>query len=393
MEQRFLRFAASLLLSALCGASWMLPVPWLGPLLSLGLAVLVLLQKTRWSRCLTALAYYAAGSVGLVQGVAVFFGPHASLFEGVFLWLGSAALLSSGWSFADKPWKAVLVLLFDALVPPLAFFDWMSPLTAAGVLFPGSGPWGIATLLIAVASLSLLRKQPDGWVLLVPVIFFCNVLYTPIPVPAGWRGVDLHVGPSPENLPATLQRRQVIIAQTRKSAAHARAVLLPETLVTAWSGTLDEFRQAVRPGQVWLLGASVPREPGVLTDSIAAIRHTGKPKVLFTSAFPVPVSMWRPWEALAGGRPGYLYRNGARYRASWWEPARRIDGKRAWASICYDQLLPAVWLEGVFQHPQVVLLTNNEWWAQGTRIPVIQRNSSWAWVRLMGAARVEAENF
>ncbi|WP_414039486.1 hypothetical protein ACJU26_09860 [Acidithiobacillus sp. M4-SHS-6] len=96
--------------------------------------------------------------------------------------------------------------------------------------------------------------------------------------------------------------------------------------------------------------------------------------------------MWHPWQ------PGKGYRNRAEYPAAWWTPVQKINGKRVWASICYDQLLPAVWLEGVIQKPRVVLLTNNEWWAQGTRIPTIQRNSSWAWVRLMGAVMVDAKN-
>ena len=36
--------------SALCGASWMLPVHWLGPLLSLAFVDLVLSQRTRTTR-------------------------------------------------------------------------------------------------------------------------------------------------------------------------------------------------------------------------------------------------------------------------------------------------------------------------------------------------------
>jgi len=80
------------------------------------------------------------------------------------------------------------------------------------------------------------------------------------------------------------------------------------------------------------------------------------------------------------------------YRAYWWEPVRRIEGVRAWASICYDQLLPFVWLEAVIQHPDVILLTNNEWWAKGTGIPTIQRNTAWAWGRLIGVPEIEGEN-
>ncbi|EGQ63512.1 conjugal transfer protein TraB [Acidithiobacillus sp. GGI-221] len=98
--------------------------------------------------------------------------------------------------------------------------------------------------------------------------------------------------------------------------------------------------------------------------------------------------MWHPWYR----GHGYVRADGVGYEAGWWEPVRKVNGVRAWASICYDQLLPWVWLEGVIQAPQVVLLTNNEWWARGTGIPEIQRATAWAWVRLIGAPVVEAEN-
>lgn len=383
------RLALSVLLSAFCGASWMFPIHWIGPLFSLGLVWLVLLQNSRLSRYAVALAYYAAGSVGLVKGVSVFFGPHASLFEGVFLWLGASALLAAGWAFADKSWKAALVLLFDALVPPLAFFDWMSPLTAAGVLFPGGGIYGVVVLLIVVASLSLLRKQPDAWILVGFAVFFCNILYAPSGSPAQWQGVNLQVGPMPANIMQDAARRQRILQETERVARKpgTKVILLPETVEYDWAGNAQQLSMAISPQyQVWLVGMNVPNKPGVMTDSIVAFRRHQKQQVLFSSTFPVPFAMWHPWQKGVG------YRGRAEYPAAWWSPVQTIDGKRVWASICYDQLLPAVWLEGVIQHPQVVLLTNNEWWAQGTRIPTIQRNSSWAWVRLMGAASVEAEN-
>ena len=156
----------------------------------------------------------------------------------------------------------------------------------------------------------------------------------------------------------------------------------------AWIGNEWAIQRGIPEGQTWLFGMSVPVEKGLMTDSIIALRHTGKPATLFTSAFPVPVSMWHPWSQ----GTGFVRADNVGYRAAWWTPIRTIDGVRAWANICYDQLLPFVWLEGALQNPQVILLTNNEWWAKGTGIPQIQANSSWAWARLIGAPTIEAEN-
>ncbi|MCR2829070.1 hypothetical protein NR402_02035 [Acidithiobacillus ferrooxidans] len=103
----------------------------------------------------------------------------------------------------------------------------------------------------------------------------------------------------------------------------------------------------------------------------------------------MPVSMWHPW--LRG--TGYVRANHVGYPATWWTPVYRIEGIHTWASICYDQLLPFVWIEALLQHPQVILLTNNEWWARGTGIPTVQRNTAWVWGRLLGVPEIEAENF
>lgn len=410
----WIRLVVSLPCAGLCGASWMLPIHWLGPLLSLGLVLLVLLQDRRWTRYLVAFSYYASASVGLVRGVAVFFGAHAPWWEGAFLWLGSSALLAVGWAFADRPWKAILVLLFDALVPPIAFFDWVSPLSAAGVLCPDCSWLGLIFLFLSIPSfaqafrgiwealeessqpvLARLRQAGIGvlensrWAFFLFFAVVMNILPGTKSLPSGWIGVTLQVGPRVPDIIANMERNRKIVQETIAQSRSAKVVLLPETLETAWAGNLWAMQRAVPANQSWLVGLSVPKQVGILTDSIVKIRHTGRPKVLFTSAFPVPVSMWHPWSR----GTGYVASQNVGYEAAWWTPARTIDGVSTWANICYDQLLPFVWLEGLIQRPEVILLTNNEWWAKGTGIPEIQRNSSWTWARLMGAPVLESENY
>ena len=410
--------AGRIVLAALLGLFWQFG-HW-GPVLSLVLIPLVVMGKTKRERYGIALAYYLAGSHGLILGSASFFGPgHVPM--GIALWLVSSALLAAGWAFADRPWKVIAVLVVDAL-PPLGLFDWLSPLAGAGVLFPGASWVG---LLILLAGIYLLVRWMTeglpvelkwrhvctdtlGFLGMVAVLLNVMALPKPQAAPKGWVGMDLHLGPITKNMMADMARNQEWIDQTRAASGHARVVLLPETLTTWWAGNAEEVRQAVPKGQTWLVGASVPVGRALLADGIEAVRGVaavygasgvgvdGKGQVakeiasrlLFISPFPVPVSMWHPWYR----GHGYVRADGVGYKAGWWEPVRKVDGVRAWASICYDQLLPWVWMEGVAQQPQVVLLTNNEWWARGTGIPQIQRATAWAWVRLIGAPVVEAEN-
>jgi hypothetical protein len=322
---------------------------------------------------------------------------------GIALWLTSSALLAAGWAFADRPWKVIAVLLIDAL-PPLGLFDWLSPLANAGVLFPALGLFGLLAWLlliyVALYGLSAYRDRHefsaalDIMPLLLVAALTANMVIPNETRPAGWMGMDLHLGPITRNILADMDRNQEWISQTQARAGYHTVVLLPETLLTWWAGNAAEVQSAVPMGQTWLVGASVPVGPALLADGIEAVRGgvvNGKGKrghLLFVSPFPVPVSMWHPWYR----GHGYVRADGVGYEAGWWEPVHKVDGVRAWASICYDQLLPWVWMEGVMQNPQVILLTNNEWWAKGTGIPQIQRATAWAWSRLIGSPGVEAEN-
>jgi len=403
-------WAVAAVLAAACGSAWQWG--YAGPILSLALIPLVLLQNSRRSRFSVALAYYLAGSSGIPLASAVFFGPGGHWLEGVALWVSSSVLLSAGWAFVDRPWKAAGVLLFDALVPPLAFFDWMSPLSAAGVLFPDCGLFGVVLMLgllsllpvlLSAASMARNRAYPF-LLLLIPLL--ANGLYLSFPAAhhpdKTIRGINLHLGPSTHSILANFQHLQswVAVADQHKKA---KVLLLPETLLTWWPGNAHYIEQhvpqGVAPGRVapgmgqtWLVGASIPLKKGLFADGIEAVTNhalagSTRSKMIFASVLPVPVSMWRPWHTPAGDSFGRMD-----YKAFWWQKPVRLDGKTVWASICYDQLLPFSWLEASLYQPDVILLTNNVWWAKGTGIPSIQRASSWAWGRLTGSTEIEAEN-
>jgi hypothetical protein len=389
------RFVLSLstLAAIICGFAWQ----WghAGPILSLALIPLVLIQRNRLSRFLVALAYYLAGSHGIPLASAVFFGPGGHYAEGIALWIGSSALLALGWTFADRPWKAALVLVFDALIPPLAFFDWMSPLTASGVLFPGLGIAGVALLLIGL-SVASTRKRFSGLILIeiAMMTIFANLAselgscapYLRHADHPAIVGLNLHLGPSTHSILKNYQRMQSWVA-TADAHPEAKVILLPETLLTWWSGNQHYVESHVPAGQTWLVGASIPlHQPGMFADGIEEVTRHGS-RMIFASVLPVPVSMWRPWHKPSGDSVGLLD-----YKAFWWQKPVTIAGQRTWAEICYDQLLPFSWLEAALYQPQVILLTNNEWWAKGTGIPRIQRASAWAWGRLMGSQEIEAEN-
>jgi len=330
-------------------------------------------------RFAVALAYFLAGSSGLPAGAATFFGPGHEMLGDV-LWVTSAVMLALPWVWASG-WKGTLAALVLDAVPPLGCFGWLSPLTAAGALYPGTGLGGLALLLGLCAGMAE-RKWPIigsliALALLVNLVFLSA--HRPSP-PTRWIGVDTQVGPVSGNIVEAAMQRSAWLAQVRNAARDARVVVLPETLAGPWlPGTAAQIRSAILPGQMWLVGATAwvdNRRADVL---MKVSRRAEQERPLFVSPFPVPVSMWTPWAD--GG-----------YRAAWWEPVRRVAGVHVWAAICYDQLLPWVWIEGLVQSPAVVLAVSNDWWARGTGAAEIQRATTWAWARLMDTAVVRAEN-
>ncbi|MBU2862018.1 conjugal transfer protein TraB [Acidithiobacillus ferrooxidans] len=385
------RLAPSVLLAAVCGFVWQ--YAYAGPILALALIPLVLFQRTRRSRFAVALAYYLAGSHGIPLAAAVFFGPGDHWLEGAALWLVSSALLASGWAFADKAWKAAAVMLLDALMPPMAFFDWISPLTASGVLFPDWGLFGVAALLVGISITPwLARKRALVLLPVLPIVW--NLVYLSIPMHPQKghlqgriiQSMNLHMGPSTHSILENFNRLRSWVA-TADQHKKAKVLLLPETLLTWWPGNAHYIEQHVPHGQTWLVGASIPlKQPGMFADGIKAVTDHGS-KRIFASVLPVPVSMWRPWHTPTGDSFGRMD-----YKAFWWQKPVVLDGKSLMAEICYDQLLPFSWLEVTLYRPDTVLLTSNVWWAKGTGAPQIQRASAWAWSRLSGSTDIEAEN-
>ena len=405
--------------------------PWILPCLMLaggatwnvwptGAAVLSLLlpagiiqvdkRSTRW---LFAFIWFLAGSVSIVPSVVGFFGSQYLVY-GVAAWVASSALLALPWVIAGTPAGAVMAVLLDA-IPPIGLIGWLSPLTAAGWLFPGQRLAGVAGCLAVMAWIAAVAKRNSchgckvstgtgsmgdryfsrigvmddihtgflnlaAGILLVWSIL-ANLLYVPPATPVGWVGIQTSIPPSNGNVFQAIANNRALIAAAQSQGAHAKYLLFPEAVLDDWwPGTRSQFAATVPRGQTWILGAET-QMPGARWDALvmAHSRHT-RSNPVFRAALPMPVSMWRP---------GFF----GSFQAVWHEPIQQVGGHRVWASICFDQVLPWIWIDGMIQHPDLVLLPSNDWWAQPwNSAPEIQKTEAEAWVRLEGAPAIFTQN-
>ena len=390
----------------MAGLAWTLSSRPYGVVLSPLLIVGVMLAENRRWRFLAALAYFGVGGLALPSEVQSFFG--SGWVVGVGLWVLSSALLAAPWAWAPRGWHVVLVLLLEA-VPPLGLFGWLSPLAVAGAFYPGLGLlgfafglailWTLAVLVQAQPSTSAITLAMVASVALSGVSVWANAAFEPPVTPAGWVGVNTHVGHEDDDVMAEVERSQSWISQAAgvvryeaksKSKAGAKeegeaVVVLPEDVAGTWGpGTAAQVRAAMRPGNVWLVGASVlgvQHWDGRYLNAVVGLGQSGD-ALLFASPVPVPGGMWKPWV----GEKSYT-------AAHWWEPVQTIAGVRAWASICYDQGLAWPWLQALVQRPAVVLRVSNYWYEPaGAVAPRVEAATTAAWARLMGAAVVTAVN-
>lgn len=346
------------------------------------------LSPSRWVAVAVAAAYFLAASRGLPQGVATFYG--SSVLLGVSLWIAAAltfvgvhaALWSRrpGWGRAVRYGIAAILMA----VPPFGIVGWAHPITAAGILFPTWGWWGLAaTAVIMLAATT--REWAAVMVVLLCLGVWSTVTWIEPQRPEKWTGLDLRLGSS-LGRGSDLEQHQALIGMVRAAVAGgARVVVLPENALGLWTPTVGElWRSRLRSLDVMVIaGATVIRPDGY--DNVMVTIDPDGARVVHRQRMPVPVSMWQPWRAW-NGEPG-----GAR-ADPFGEPIAMIGGRRAAPLVCYEQLLVWPVLQSMAHRPDLVVAIGNGWWTAGTNVAAIQKASSAAWARLFGLPLVVSFN-
>ncbi len=385
-----LRLLLHIALGAIPGLAWIMGgASQVGPFLSILLVVAVAIGRSPAERLEAALGYYATGCWPIIGAVAGYWGTeHAAV--GLLAWAACSLALAMPWALAAR-WPGLLFALVATSLPPIGVVGWLSPLTAAGVLFPAMGWIGLAlavgSMLAMHSALSVLAAQgrpgrfvgAPQWMLLFAVFMAIGAnLFAPPPhTPPGWVGVQTQVVPSKGNILRAIQNNQSIIDAGLAQGKGAKVVIFPEAVLENWlPGTRQQFAEAVPPGQIWLLGAQAGR-----SDAVVAVTHgRGITMPLAKAAGLLLGGDWQPW-------------NKDTLRPAWVQHTVTLGGTRVWAALCVEQVQPWTWLEALWQRPTVILAMSNVWWAAPRgAAPGIQEASGNAWARLMGAPIVWAVN-
>ncbi|WP_273120520.1 hypothetical protein [Ferrovum myxofaciens] len=351
----------------------------LGPLCSVGLPLAVMLVRSgkKLDRMVVALGYYLVGCWPIVGAVTGYWGSeHWGI--GVVVWLVASMVLSVPWVLASGPVGALMAILITAL-PPIGVIGWLSPLNAAGVLFPGTTWLGLLLLLGAIPVIytpGCLRKY-GALVLVLGSIGF-NLSYREVLPPHSWVGVQTAIRPSNNNILKGIANNQGVIEAGLRAGAGAKVVVFPEAILDNWyPGTQYQLSSAIPKGQIWLIGAESQKNR---SDAVMLAKHShSNPEPVAKAAGLLLGGDWIPW-----GKDSL--------RPAWVQSVFIVEGKRVWASLCVEQVQPWAWLEAMAQRPDIVLAMSNDWWAYSSTAPGIQMASTRAWARLMDIPLVMAVN-
>lgn len=341
------------------------------------------------------LGYFAAGAVDIVDISKQFF-DGISWISSIAIWLGHAAILALPFVLL---WKAKVSALSAAVrymaallivsAPPIGILGWLSPILAAGALFPGTGVAGLfATLVIsgALAGAMPSKEYRIGFLVLYTVSIVMNMAWAdrePQP-PMTWFAQNTHMGRYPDNIESQIERQQRLTGMAIEAIeGGAKVILMPEEIVGIWNAsTRYIWETKVAPiakahDATVLVGAAVKGEGRKEINAIVAI---GQDQFTHGARQPMPVSMWRPW-----AKDGYA--------AEWNSGVKAVQGTKAAITLCYEDFL--IWPTAtafILDKPQIILSAANNWFGGSLSAREIQRRSIALQGRLYGVPVVRAVN-
>jgi apolipoprotein N-acyltransferase len=270
-----------------------------------------------------------------------------------------------------------------SVLPPLGIIGVASPLTAAGLLFPGTGWFGLAATLAAIAGFCV---RPVFSASAVAVIaLFCSVANPDPPKPpADWEAVNTHLGGlglSGTSAETELQAAEFI--QQRALTSNARVIVFPETAVPRWTEATDLFWQPkldaiASSRKTILIGTTLDIEgrPGYENGVIMRGAQTGT----FLQHIPVPVGMWNPIQS--SSVPLHIFG----------PSIITMAGRRAAILVCYEQFLTWPVLKAALDRPNLLVGIANDYWYMNTRVPAMQGQVIRIWANLFQIPALTATN-
>ena len=360
-----------------------------GLVFSVLVPTLCFLQNRRIHAFLVSSAYYGAAFCIVIPGAKSFFGPRTGWEFPTVLWGAATVLLAlpfgALWSNTRRArlWRVPLAVL-ASVPPPLGIIGWANPLTAAGVLLPGTGWVGLLAVLGFVA-FSVRHFRASVYALIISAIL-ANAVFPGIPAPpSDWEAVNTKfgdIGLGSSDMLRQFEATEYI--QNRALKSRARFIVFPESVVPSWNESIELFWEPTvsrlrSSGKTVMIGAGINISETAKYRNAVIIR--GAETGVFFQRVPIPIGMWHPLGndgvTIAISGPG----------------VKQVGAKRIALLICYEQFLTWPVLTSMTSRPKLLIGISNHYWSHNTAIPDVQLRLLKVWSRLFGLPTLSAVNF
>jgi hypothetical protein len=362
-------------------------VGWSGEVLLLPVACLFpalwAFAPTRLVAGLVSMAYFMAASRGLPVGVSIFYATDMWL--GLVLWVAASlsfvlvhTVLWTSRSGCRRVVRYTIAAVLMA-VPPFGIVGWASPITAAGVLFPGWGWVGLSAALSGQLAMTT-RVWPVSTTVLAGAWVVAAMTWSPPGPPEGWIGINTNFEYAAGEFANYDQHVETIALVRRSAEAGATRIILPESALGIWTPTAERlWMRVLNDLDVAVLGGAIVVGDDGYDNVMVSVTARGS-QIVYRERMPVPISMWRPWTS--GGATALYFDN----------PTGSFAGSSIVPLICYEQLILWPVLQSMLRSPDAIVASGNGWWTGDTNIVAIQRANAEAWAALSGLPIVSAFN-
>lgn len=381
-ETQTWRFTATALIAVVLGL--LVSQKYLA-LVPLSLALFGLLPRLRSAKKAWGCAalYYAAVTWTLLPGAAIFYGHTFHPLRMALLWIAVSSALGLPWAFLSAPrsylWLTIPLCLTLETFPPLGLVSVGNPLTAAGLLFPHTAWFGL--LLLAALAVVLGLHPRVGAIVLLSLLPLSQIPDA-IP-PSGWVAIDTTFGGQGfESASALNDYHTGLSIQQTIWSSQANVLLFSEGVLSNWTEATDLFwnqtiTQLNRKHQIILIGTHLAEHPSGYSN---VLLFRGDAQGLYRQRVPIPVAMWNPL------RPSSVPLNLSG------QSVIALQGQRPAFFLCYEELLPWLYLRSFGEHPTVLLGASNQYWAHSTVFPQVAATSMTAWAHLFYVPVLRASN-
>jgi len=325
-------------------------------------------------------AYYLMASRGFLFGVASY---YQNFGYALLAWLGVSLISSSVWiliwsSSFRKRLLLFPLLLIVMILPPMGFISWVNPLPTIAVILPDFGFSGIVLELISIYALALLWKKYDDArysILIFMAILVVSTLYYSSPKVKANLTIE-SIQSNIEYFPMTFDKsKEYSRLKTffyRVQNSKSKNILLPENALGDYSSIQSMLWQDLKKNRSVFAGATIynaRRSKSI--NALLELKYDSS-KVLYKQRVPVLIEMWKP------------FTNRGTEATIFEQATVSIDGKKAGVFICYEQLLVYPYLQTFYYEPKMLVGISNLYWAKGTNIEAIQKETMELWAILFG---------